>query len=334
MAKIRYLNLFDIFNLKKLVSHLTEERFFDYTSELIFHPLSVINYVLPVGMKFLPDSFVAVQDGEIKGMLSIKPRKNNHLKWKIQKLLLNEDAYDIGEQLINFVVSRYGAKGVETVEVDINSKDSDIIDLFSKACGFRYCLDYQHFKLNTDYYKNREINCETLNFRPFKLSDCKNVSELYNQNISTYYKFPLSRNEKEFLDSMCSGLSKKSNFKYILEDKFSKQIRGYIQIETIDNTNFVIEIAILESFENYFEEVICFAISQIKKRTNHYNVYFKNCKFHINSNYFEEKLMESELLQTDMIFVKDFFRQIKDSETLAKPAIIYNEISGKPAFKI
>ena len=91
MAKIRYLNLIDIFSLKKLVSHLASESFFNYTSELVFHPLQILNYILPVKSKFMADSYVSVQDKELKGMLSIKARKHNPNKWRIKKLLLDEN---------------------------------------------------------------------------------------------------------------------------------------------------------------------------------------------------------------------------------------------------
>ena len=336
MAKIRYLNIIDIFSLKKLVSHITNESFFNYTSEIIFHPLKFLNYLLPIRAKFISDSYVSVQDGSLKGMLSIKARTNNHKKWRIKRLLLDENSYEIGEQLINYAVSKYGAKGVETVEVEINSNETDMIDLFSKACGFRYCMDYQFYEIKTAYYKNRNVNLESCIIRPFKPSDADSVSSLYNDNIITYYKFPLSKTPKEFRDSIFKGLYKKSLFKYILEDKFNKQIRGYVQIETENNHDFVLEIVLLPSFENYFEDMLTFATSQIEKRANKYNLYFRNNKFQANSQDFESKLSEidNDLIRTDKIFVKDFFRQIKEDERLIKPAMIYNELKGKPVYKI
>ena len=336
MAKIRYLNWFDILSLKKLVSHLTDENFLNYGYELISHPLAIINYAMPLSLKFFPDSFVAVQDGNLKGMISTKLRENNPLKCRITKLLLDENAYETGKQLIDYTVSRYGAKGIETVEVLINSNEKDMIELFSKACGFRYCLDYKTYKLKTDNHIKNLSDTKNFIFRPFKPSDANEVAQLYNQNIITYYKFPLSKNKNEFKDRIFHGLSKNSAFKYILEDKYLKQIRGYLQIETDNNKNYLIEITLLQSYENYFDEAIQFAVSQISRRTNNFQLYFKNNCFHVNAKEFEDILKnnEAELIQTDMIFVKDFFKQIKSDESLIQPAIIYNEINGKPVFKI
>lgn len=335
MAKIRYINFFDILNLKKLVSHLTEEKFFDYKLEIFLYPLLFLNSFLPLPLKFIDDFYVASKNGKLKAMLSIKSRRNNISKWRITKLLLDENAYDIGEQLINFIVAKYGAKGVETIEVIINSNEEDMIDLFSKACGFRYCLDYQLYKLDKSKLITSKLDKNFI-FRPFKASDAKEVKDLYNQNIIPYYKFPLSKSKKEFMDSIFAGLSKKTVFKYIFEDVYLKQIRGFLQIETINNKTYIMEVAILPSFENYMNDIINFAVSQISKRTKDFKFYFRNKKFQINSSELEKflKAEGAEIIQTDMIFVKDFFKQIKEDEKLIKPAIIYNEISGKPVYKI
>lgn len=336
MVKIRYLSLFDVANLKKMKSHIEEDVFLTKYAELLYNPFSFLNQLLPIGLKRLVESYIAIENSEPKGLISIKSRWNNPYKWRIKNLLLEKESIEIGEQLINFVVSKYGAKGVESIEVDINSNETDIIELFSKVCGFRYCLDYQYYELKKDYYKNRVINAENLSFRPFKAVDAKAVSELYNQNISVYYKFPLSKSPKEFNDFMFSGLKNKYSFKFVVEDKFMKKIRGFIQVETENNKDFMMEILVLPSYEMYFEDFITFSILQIHKRTKNFNLYFKNNKFHTNSEDFEKILIQNgdELLQTNMIFVKDFFRKIKDENKISSNAIIYTDIKGKPVYKL
>lgn len=335
MAKIRYLNFFDFLSVKKLTSLYTEDNFFSFTSALLSQPIALLNRILPVPLKFYPDYYVAIHKGKLKAMLSIKPKRKNNSKWRITKLLLDENAYETGEQLINYVVAKYGASGVETIEVEIKSDEEDMIDLFSKTCGFRYCLDYQIYKLNKDYFTNTNAPKNCL-FRPFKSVDSKAISELYNGNILPYYKFSLSKTPKEFEDSIFAGLSKHTVFKYIMEDKYTKQIRGYLQISTDTSNNFLIETLFLESYENYIEDAINFALSQILKRSNESTIFFRNCKFHSNSREIEEfiKKTDSEIIRKDMIFVKDFFKQIKEDEKLIKPAIIYNDINGKPVYKI
>lgn len=336
MAKIKYLNLFDITKLKNFVNHLSEDKFYNQIAIYLSYPFILLNSGLPISLKFRPDIYTICQDDSMKGILSIQARRNNPYKWRIKKLLLAENSSEYGEQLINYVVAKYGALGVETIEVDINSEDKDMIDLFSKACGFRYCLDYQYYLIKTAYYKNRNINSENCIYRPFKPSDASAVADLYNQNISQFYKFPLSKVPKEFEETLFTGLNKKTLIKFILEDKFSKQIRGYVQIETENNYDFVIEVVLLPSYEYYFEDMITFSIIQISKKLSNFNLYLKNNRFHVNSEEFEKILKEidNEATKTNMIFVKDFYRKIKDNEKISTPAIIYNEIKGKPVYKM
>ncbi|MBQ7450147.1 GNAT family N-acetyltransferase, partial [bacterium] len=199
--KIRYLNIFDITKLKKLTSHLNNDDVLNFKADFVFNPLSIINNILPSKYKFLQDSYVIIKNNDIKGMITLKPKNNNPQKWIIKKLFLEENFIEAGENLINYVVEKYAEKGVETFEADINSDNSPIIDLFSKACGFRYCLDFQIYEIKTCYYKNKVINAENFIFRPMKPEDRKELSELYNQNISPYYKFSLSKIPEEYSEN-------------------------------------------------------------------------------------------------------------------------------------
>ena len=332
MAKIRSFNLFNSSALKNLKIYLDEENSFDFLNKFF----CAVNTILPLSMKFTEDIYVAEENNKIKGAIGISLRKNNPCKCKINRLLLDENSYKVGEQLINYVAAKYGAKGVETVEVDITPNKHDIIDMFSKACGFRYCLDYKIYKIRTNFYKNHHISHENLIFRPFKQSDSKNIADLFNQNIQIYYKFPLSKIKNEFEDALLKGLDNKSVFKYILEDKFLKQIRGYIQIETTNNNDFLMELTILPSFEQYFKDMVSFGVSQISKRASKYNLYLRNNGFHTNANEIEQHLKEfdNELIDTKMIFVKDFYKPIKEEEKGLNAGMIYNEMGSRPAFKI
>ena len=336
MINIRNLSFFDIFKLKKFVSNVSNEEKFNYLIYFVFYPLMIINQLMPIFIKFFPEIYTISQNDKIKGFMIIQSRKNNPYKWEIKQFLISDNSYELGEQLINYVVSKYAAKGVETILAKVNPDDKNKIDMFSKSCGFRYCLDYQYFLIKTAYYKNRVINSENCIYRPFKDSDAKGVTELYNQNISQYYKFPLSKIPKEYQETAFKGLSKKMSAITVLEDKFSKQIRGYLKIETENNYNYILEIVLLPSFEYYFEDMITYAISQIIKRVCNFDLYFKNNKFHINSETFEKTINEidNELKQTDMIFAKDFFKKIKDIENVPKSSIIYNEFNGKPVYKM
>ena len=335
MIIIRHLNILDINKLKNLVSELGRDNFLS-SKKVLLKPASIINNLLPAKFKFTEDTYVAMIDGEVKGMISLSPKRNNPNKWRIRNLLFDDNSYDIGKSLVDYVVARYGAQGVETFEVEIDSEENPITDLFSKSCGFRYCMDYQYFELKTEYFKGRNIDCENMIFRPFKNSDRNSVADLYNQNISPYYKFSLSKIPEEFCDGVCKGLDKKDSIKFIFEDKFSKQIRAFINILTEDNKCFFIETVILPSYENYFEDIITFSISQILKKTGNFTLYFKNCKFHENADNYERILYEknNELIKTSMIFVRDFYRQIKANEPIKQSSVIYNEINGKPAYKI
>ena len=160
---IRLFKPFDKIDLNKLTLRHDDDAIFNHTSLSSFNLFSIANFILPIKFKFMPDTYVAVENNEIIGLISLAARKNNPYKWEIKKLYLNEyNFYETGKSLIDFAVSRYSSKGVETFEIDITKDFQKLIDLFSKECGFRYCSDYQLYKINVNYYKMKNADTENI----------------------------------------------------------------------------------------------------------------------------------------------------------------------------
>ena len=170
MEIIRELNVFDIKHIKELAANIGKDNFLS-SRKNFFQPASIINNMLPAKLKFSEDVYVAVIDGGIRGMISLSPRRNNPDKWRIRNLLFDENSYDTGKNLIDYVVTKYGVKGIETFAAEIDSGESAVIDLFSKACGFRYCLDFQYFGIIPEYYKGKCSTADNIFYRPFKNSN-------------------------------------------------------------------------------------------------------------------------------------------------------------------
>ena len=73
------------------------------------------------------------------GAATISPIVGNHSKLAITQLFFSENAYDVAKQLLEFLISHYGANGASAFYVLINEIQSDLINLFLSGCGFRQC---------------------------------------------------------------------------------------------------------------------------------------------------------------------------------------------------
>ena len=172
MAKIRNLALRDISKLKKTISMIStfngSDSDFGYRCCVPF-PVNLINKILPLSCKFASDSYVAIDDNKLCGLVTLKPQEKNSQSWRISKLFLIENSYDIGRQLVSFAIAKYGAMGANTFTVKVDDQNEELIELFSKGCGFRACSSEQLWKM--EEIKVSGPSLDRGFFRPFKNSE-------------------------------------------------------------------------------------------------------------------------------------------------------------------
>lgn len=340
MAKIRSLALRDIPKLKKMISMISNlsssEVGFGFKSYVPF-PLNLVNKLVPLKCKFATDSYVAIDNEKLCGLVALKAQDKNPLCWRISKLFLDENGYDVGRQLVSFAIAKYGALGANTFFVKVDKDNEELIELFSKGCGFRVCASEQLWELND--FKKFTSSSDSLDkkfFRPFKNLDVKAVAGVYNDLIFPHFRYSLAKQPAEFENIFFNGLHKTSYFKYVIEDKSQNSIKGYFSIQTDDNENFVLDVNLVSAFDNYLDDVISFSISRIMMRRKNFNLYFLNKKYHTNGSKIETFMAEKgfKCVKTQIVLVKDYYKRISENEKYAKPAIAFSEINRKPAFKV
>jgi hypothetical protein len=72
-------------------------------------------------------------------------------------------------------------------------------------------------------------------YRVFKNSDAKVLTEIYNDSLLPHFRPFLGRDINEFKESIFQGLSYYSEYKYVVEDKNTKNINAVLIINTVDN---------------------------------------------------------------------------------------------------
>lgn len=337
MAKIRSLALPDIPKLKRMISMISNmnsaDAGFGYKSYVPF-PLNLINRLLPLSCKFASDSYIAIEDDKICGLITLKSQERNPQSWRISKLFLDENGYDTGRQLVSFAIAKYGAMGANTFSVKVDENHEELLELFSKGCGFRVCASEQLWKMTE--FKVGSSNLDKGFFRPFKDADADAASSIHNDLIFPHFRYSLAKNPSEYENIIFSGLHKTSYFKYVIEDGSEHAIKGYFCIQTDDNENFTLDVDLVSAFDGYLEDVINFSISQIMMRRKRFNLYFLNKKYQTNGAKTEKFLSENGFknVKNQIILVKDYYKRVAEDERYTKPAIAFSEITRKPAFKI
>ena len=320
MTRIRRVNYFDIPKIRKMTEYLDNDDSDRFTKELRNEVVRVLHYYFPLKYKFLPESYVLLENNEILGLITVIPTMGNPYKIVISRLIFQNNLYDIGKQLVEFVIAKYGAMGAVSFTVTIDNSHEELFALFLNDCGFRHCSCENLWKIEN--FKTEDFNIAP--FRVCQNSDAKKVSELYNAELNSLYKPALLRLKSEFKAPFFEGITNFYKNRYVLEEAAHKRIIAYLSITTGDNTNFILDLTTADGYTISYDEVLNFAIKEISSRKSNYYIFFKEKKYTNTAERFEEYLNNRgfKCIQTQNILVKDFYRPVKQTENALKVFIL------------
>jgi len=156
-----------------MISFLSSDAINHYTKVFMNFPFYFVHNLLPLNLKFLPESYVIEENKEIIGMVTVSPSAGNPYKLNISRLFLEQDYFNAGKQLIDFVISKYGAKGASTFVAKIDDSYDELLSLFAEGCGFRQCSSEQLWKMDTiRFTKPKILFSDRLEILTHKQSQC------------------------------------------------------------------------------------------------------------------------------------------------------------------
>ena len=117
MSKIRKLNFFDKPRLKELSPFLNTEDDNTFVNILTNGLPGHLQYYLPLKYKFFSESYLLTEEKRTLGLITVNTFSGNPQKINISQLFFLENSYEVAQQLIEFIVSQYGAMGAHTFYV-------------------------------------------------------------------------------------------------------------------------------------------------------------------------------------------------------------------------
>lgn len=307
MVVIRRLNCFDYPKLKKLISYLCNDDSDRLAKNLMQEPLGIINAMMPLSMKFRSESFILIEDKEILGLITAVCTSGNPYKINITRLIFKENRYEIGRQLVEFLIQKLGGKGANTFTVVIDECHNELFDLFVNGCGFRQCSSETLWKIDNPLPQKTDLN-----WRYAQSSDADRISELYNGEVLNIYQPSLLRHPKEFQSPFFQGFTKYYKTRYVYEE--SNKILGYFSVTTEDNLNYILDITTNSGYEFDYDKIINVMLCDIARKKHAFYPLVKQKKYMKNSQRLEDYLKTNNYtpIQTKHILVKDFYRAVKE----------------------
>ena len=312
MMRIRRLSCFDIPKISKMVDYTVGDDGIKFTKDLSHEAFNLIHTMLPLKYKFRPESYVFLDNNDINGVITVSPTLGNPYKMNITRLVFTNNSYDVGKQLVDFAVSRYGAKGANSFIVTVDSSHDELIRLFMEGCGFRQCSYVNLWKVE-NFVPETDGRA---NFRTCQNSDAKAVAKLFNSELKVHFRPSLEKIPYEYIEPFFNGMTSFYKNRYVLEESGKKRIIAYLSITTADNRNFIIDMSLNEGYQVPYDEIINFALFEISRRKTDFTAFIKHRQYTKNADIFEEYLHKRNLncIQTKSVLVKDFYKPAKETE--------------------
>lgn len=328
MSKIRKLYFFDKKKSQEMISFLNNNANDAYINKIMFNPFLILHHFLPLSLKYLPESFVLKDGKEIKGLITVAPSKCRNKKIEIQKLLFEENSLSDAAELIQYAVSKYKAMGATSILVKVDDYLPELLSLFVSKCGFSQ-ISYEKLwrisELNDTPFDKRE-------FRAFRNSDAKALTNLYNDSLLPHFRPLLSQEVKEFKESLFKGLAYYSEYKYVIEDKKTKAILGCISIQTSDNENYIVDIIQTGWVNLDINAIINYAAYQVKKRKKRFGLFIKTKRYTTLGESYEEQFIKKNYpcVQNQIVLTNSSARVLRENVKTGKYTVLSDFIPNKP----
>ncbi len=339
MTKIIPIRQSDIKKIVKMIEYVSPGMSPDMTGNenFIHFPVNIVHNILPVHMKFLQECYVAVENNEPLGLISLISDGHTKTRWKINRLVLGMNAYDIGKQLIDYVVNKYGGAGVEIFITVIDENYPEAIALFKNACFFRNYSKINVWKYENPYELEADVKYKL--FRKPRLSDSKKLLELDSEAILPHLRVSLVKTAEDFKfnlkNKIISNLRGYKTGKYILDNPEKESIEGLLSIFTSDSIHYWVDITLSLAYQRYYEDFINFVIAKIKSENDNASIYVGVKEYHQAAKFMTEVLSAQsfKLCGNFQVLLKDYWQPVKNYKENKVPAIIFPDMTS-PACNI
>lgn len=309
--KIRKLCLIDKIDL----SRMTEYAGFVPQSLLISKgSYLALNSFLPVNYRVFEESYVVVENGIIKGIISLERDSKYRNRWKIVRLFLDKRSSEIGKQLINYALKKFSGKGIQSFITSVNFINSEAISLFKDGCGFREAMEIMVFEKEI-----LKISEQSLHLRKVSKKDSLILQNLDYNAILPHLRPVLMKDGEDFKDSI-----KKKYF--VFEHPQKKSIEGYLKISKLNSKDFKADIVLPSPFEGYYSDILEFAENYVfEQKGQRLIIYLK--KYYQDSKKWEEIIQKSDykLFGNYKLLVKDCFKVIKSPVNDLVPSVLFSD---------
>ncbi len=335
MIKIRAMGVRELKQVLNLLERFTDEDF-EYrvleNFQQLYAPIQRFSQMLPPQWQFIPAIYVAVSNGKVLGLIWLSKDGHKASRWKIEQLIIDPDefSYDVGTQLINYVINRYGAEGVQTFLALVHNRYEQALSLL-KSCGFRH-VSRLHVFVHEHPSSLAVQEAPIGSLRESDGGDRYKLKALHDESLPIEKRIPLEKNPKDFSSSWLQMFSDRLkgifHKRWVVEDRANDLFVGSLEITTENYKDFQLNVMVSPGWQDGYEDLLRYGIQHVMQHT-------ENARIHVHAYEFHPEFLETlrdlnfQRVYEAELLVKDYWVPLGDKpEKRTSPILLF---AGKPS---
>lgn len=330
MIKIRALGARELKQVLDLLREYCDEEA-DYAAlhqfQQLYVPANFISHLLTPSLQFVPAIYVAASRDQVLGLIWLSRDGAKDNRWKIDQVIVDPMAstYDVGTQLVNYVINRYGGAGVQTFLAYVDQYNEEALGLL-KSCGFRRCTR-QHLLIHNS---PAELQSEEISIKGLREStdaDCRKLKRLYSECLPPEVRMTLEKSSRDFRQSPLGILRDRLNGvfskRWVVEDPVRGMLLASLTLRTASYDSFELDIFLSPGWSDMYPDLLGFGTAQILQITSNTQVrmlVYGFCKDQLET--LENRGFETG--QINEVLVKDYWIPLQDRDSkLTSPLLLF-----------
>lgn len=303
-------------------------------------PLLTISHLLPPDIQFMPGLYVAASPEHVLGLIRLSRDGKKRNRWRIDEMIIDSgvSAYDVGSQLINYVINRYGGAGVQTFLAKVTSDQDQALGLF-KSCGFRHCTRvnvYRHQEPASlfDPKETHLVKHSIKGMRPLSQRDMDKLLQLHRECLPTELRLSLEKDRQDFETSIADYLNHRlqgqMHMQFVVEDVARDVIMGWVQIQSTNYKHFQVSMLTHPGWPDLAYDLLDAALRKVVTTTRSAKVEIEVLDCH-KDQITQLEAMGFERISSAELLVKDYWIPLQENKSRLRSPLLIFEGKTSPA---
>lgn len=301
---------------------------------LFYLPINTISQLLPPQWQFVPAMYVAASRDQVLGLIRLSQDGARKTRWRIEEVIIDPEAssYDVGTQLVNYVINRYGGGGVQTFIAHVFNDQDIALGLF-KSCGFRHCSRVHYFTHTRpgDLFRHPEAQSVAIpkGLRPAYVDDVVKLLALHTDSLTAETRHSLEKTPRDFdlgiRRSIQDRLNGQLHKQWVVEDAARDVLTASVEFTTHNFQDFNLTIILNPGWSDLYEDLVRFGLQQILLNTAAAKVHLETYDFTKTETQVLETMGFTKTATAEVL-VKDYWIPLEEKrDKLHSPMLLFND---------